>query len=744
VIYRFGSFVLDRGTFKLLRDGEPLPIEPKALDLLALLVDRAPNVVDKAEIFSVVWKDVAVTDNALTRLVAQLRKTLNDDSKAPRYIETAATRGYRFMAAVDVDPVSRTSAATATVVDAQTDAMPAAAQRSSRVSLASAATVIALVALAWIAWGRLASAPSQAAPTEVAAPDIAKLAAVRPVEMTTGTGFDGFLAFSPDGGSFAFASDRSGSLEIYVQGSAPGSTPTALTANGRQNIQPAWSPDGQFIVYHEMAGNGIWVIPSRGGAARKLSSFGSYPAWSPDGRTIAFQAMPVNDIYQLRMPGSPSTIWTVDPSGSSPPVALTRAGAPAGPHLAPSWWRDSRRVLFAATSSPATGGITSIWSVELDTGATRPVARDDAITPDYVVTPDGRGLLFAARLATTIWWIPLSADGIADAPAQPLGLSTAGSRIAHLNLSTHRRLSWTTLDSSNNVWATAPRGAADPVPLTQGNGVFVGFPAVSPRGRIAVSSSRFGEGGNIFLLTSPGSMRQLTTDGSASHFGPWWMPDERELAIVSNHGGESGFWAVDADTGRERLLFKLSELPRASETSQESTATPAANVAFAPKFDRLAMSVVTSGVPNLWVAPMRDGRPSGPLVQRTFERDGGSYPVWSPDGRWIAYQCYSGTDTHVCVVGADSGERVQLTDEPGQSWTGGWATDNDTILFAARRAGIWNVASVSKSTKLVRMVTDNSEPRVYVRYPRWDATGSRVIFERAVTNGRVWSAMLPD
>ena len=72
-------------------------MEPKALDLLQVLLARAPRVVDKAEIFSIVWKDVAVTDNALTRAIAQLRKALEDDSKAPRFIETVATRGYRFV-----------------------------------------------------------------------------------------------------------------------------------------------------------------------------------------------------------------------------------------------------------------------------------------------------------------------------------------------------------------------------------------------------------------------------------------------------------------------------------------------------------------------------------------------------------------------------------------------------------------------------------------------------------------------
>ena len=175
------------------------------------------------------------------------------------------------------------------------------------------------------------------------------------------------------------------------------------------------------------------------------------------------------------------------------------------------------------------------------------------------------------------------------------------------------------------------------------------------------------------------------------------------------------------------------------------------------------MAVVRDGVPNLWVAGLlqagRDDRqsaapdtpassrrggvrgapPDGTLTQRTFERDGGSYPAWSPDGRWIAYQCAEGTDTHVCVTSAAAGGRLQLTDEPGQSWIGGWAPDNDTIVFAARRRGIWNIATVSRSTTAVRTLTRFGDSRSYVRYPRWDASRSRVVFERSETAGRLWA-----
>lgn len=95
--YAFGDVELDAGRVLVLKGDTPLTLEPKAIAVLRLLAERAPEVVDKAEIFAIVWKDTAVTDNALTRIVAQLRKALADDAKDPRYIATVSTRGYRLL-----------------------------------------------------------------------------------------------------------------------------------------------------------------------------------------------------------------------------------------------------------------------------------------------------------------------------------------------------------------------------------------------------------------------------------------------------------------------------------------------------------------------------------------------------------------------------------------------------------------------------------------------------------------------
>ena len=732
--YRFGDFELDPGRFKLLRHGVRVPLEPKALDLLILLVERAPRVVDKSEIFATVWKDVAVSDNALTRLVTQLRKALGDHPKSPRYLETVATRGYRFCGEVGRAPAATAPAASAA------PAMPAdpGPMRSVRVAAVVPPLVIAAL-LAASMWSRDRPAGTYAGSAETAAATEgtghAAFAALRPRQISTGTGYEGFLAFAADGKSVAFASDRSGALEIYVQGTAPGSEPAALTGNGRQNVQPAWSPDGQFIAYHEMARGGIWMIPSRGGVARQVSPFGAHPAWSPDGRVLAFQSLSLIDLTPQRAPGVPSSIWTVDALGGGTPVRLTRTGDPPGPHLAPAW-SDARTIVFAVPGVPARGTDGSLWTADAETAQVSHLTSHELLSYTYALTPGGRGAFFAGKGSGAIWWLPVGDDD-ADEP-MATGLPAAGSMVSHLTVSPDgRQLAWSVVDSSSHVWAAsyAASGRMRPAALTEGAGVHYGFPAPSGDGRLALVGSRHGAAAVLYLLTGGGAPRQLTMDTSG-HGRPHWMPGGGEVAFVSTHGGDPGVWAIDPESGRERRLFGHRDLGAGLDAGALSTLS---NVAISPAFDQVAMSLVKDGVPNVWVAPLESGRPGGPARQVTFERDGGSYPSWSPDGRWIAYQRPDGSDTQVCIVAADGSGRTQLTEAPGQSWNGGWGPTSNSILLAVRRDGFWNVAELTRSTRAVRGLTDFREPRVYVRRPQWDAAARRVVFERAEAFARIWS-----
>src|ERR687896_2472239 len=101
--YRFGEFSLDADQKVLLHKGKPLLLAPKVLDILLTLVQHSGRIVEKEELMTRVWPDTFVEESNLTYTIVQLRKTLGDDARHPRYIETVPKRGYRFV--VDVEEV---------------------------------------------------------------------------------------------------------------------------------------------------------------------------------------------------------------------------------------------------------------------------------------------------------------------------------------------------------------------------------------------------------------------------------------------------------------------------------------------------------------------------------------------------------------------------------------------------------------------------------------------------------------
>ena len=103
-IYRFGNILVEPAAHRLERDGQPLPVEPKAYTLLLTLLRHAGDLVSKDTLLDSVWGHHHVTTGVLNRVVSQLRRTLGDSSAQPRYIATVHSLGYRFIGELQYTP----------------------------------------------------------------------------------------------------------------------------------------------------------------------------------------------------------------------------------------------------------------------------------------------------------------------------------------------------------------------------------------------------------------------------------------------------------------------------------------------------------------------------------------------------------------------------------------------------------------------------------------------------------------
>ena len=99
--YQFKSFRLDVGERQLLHNDVAVPLQPKAFDVLAALVERSGHLIEKDELLRLVWSDSFVEEANVARIVHTLRKVLGENENGNKFIETVAKSGYRFVAEVD-------------------------------------------------------------------------------------------------------------------------------------------------------------------------------------------------------------------------------------------------------------------------------------------------------------------------------------------------------------------------------------------------------------------------------------------------------------------------------------------------------------------------------------------------------------------------------------------------------------------------------------------------------------------
>lgn len=666
-----------------------------------------------------VWAGVYVTDNAVARVVAQLRRALGDTAREARFIETVPTRGYRFIAAVTPRvpaPVEATAGPLTPRAGETRDTRVTAAPRP-HPGWAAALALLALAAFA-LAW----KAQDTEGERSVTAPER--------TQITSSRTLDAFPAWSPDGLSLAYASDRSGSFEIFVRDLAAGGDRLALTSDGHHNVQPAWSPDGATLAYHSVGRGGIWTMPRGGGPARQVSRFGSRPAWSPDGTRLAFQGAPYTEPSAAAFETfGPSSVWVVHAAGGEP-RRVTAGWRPEGSHTRPTWFPDGRRLIFASQDVSHT----RLWMVDADSGSLTLVLDGGTRLLDPTLTPDGRALYYV-RLGEhfELWRLPLSRSGQPDGtPGQVLPpgeldirhvtVHPTDGRLAYVALATVSGLRSLPLNRAGLPAGPAVRLAEEPIRSAR-------RPAISPDAtRVAFERQSAGRPPAVWLLDlSGGAARTLVGQGRAAT-DPAWSSDGREVFFETGTGEAHALRAVDVQTGATRHVAALRD-----------GATALLRPRLSPDGTRLAYTRSIDAQLEVWVRTLADGRSW--RVARLG--DGVAFPIWSPDGRSLAVDVWHDGHAQVHVVDTAGGTPTQVSRGVEQAWVRSWSPDGTRVAFAATREGRWNVWWARRDgTRRVRL-TDYRGEHHYVRNPAWSPRGDRMVYEYASFTGNVWTVQLP-
>jgi DNA-binding winged helix-turn-helix (wHTH) protein len=278
--FQFGAFELDPHFGELRKHGIKLKLQHQPLQILTILLERPGEIVTREEIQKRLWPDNTHVDfeNAINSAMRKLRDALGDAAENPRFIETLARRGYRFIYPIPggVRPLA-----------AARPEIPRSRHGLWWAGL-SAFLLVTIGLSFWIAKSK----------NKMSGPETPGI-----YRFTSYPGVETMPAFSPDGKEIAYVRAEHdpfgahlwrkevGHANIYIKlvGAA---TELRLTNPAGADYYPAWSPDGQYIAFcrDEAGASGIYVVSALGGQERRITyeeeAACTGLAWLPDGRHL--------------------------------------------------------------------------------------------------------------------------------------------------------------------------------------------------------------------------------------------------------------------------------------------------------------------------------------------------------------------------------------------------------------------------------------------------------------------------
>ena len=418
-------------------------------------------------------------------------------------------------------------------------------------------------------------------------------------------------AWSPDGRTIVFQSDRKGHWDIWAVPS-DGGEPRPLTNDDAIDYQPSVSPDGKWIVFASLLQlnqlRSLRVMPADGsGPPRELPVPGGMvvsPAWSVAGDWIYFASSPTPNAAR-------TSLWRVAfaPAGTTPVVQRVTLGEAADTD--PAIPGRGRRLAFGRASNAP-----DLFELDVKSGALRQITATACLDDYPHVSPDGRTLLFFSDRARRTGLFTIGIDGSDLQPVTPPGIDSMQARWSPDG----RRFAFVRQAPTGSSVVVQPVGELSVTTLVSPKpGIAVQAPHWAPDGHaLTYTQSEVGHS-SVRVVDLAGAVREVAAPGGVVMFAAW-SPDGRRIAFQREKDGPRAIWVVPAEGGEAKALSNSPlEL-----SHPEWCPTRPDEVLVVVEHKNLAVVSAATGA----VTPLTHYEDSTRYVD---------YPSWSPDGRKIYF-----------------------------------------------------------------------------------------------------------
>ncbi|MCU1266606.1 MAG: DNA-binding protein with winged-HTH domain [Acidobacteria bacterium] len=631
--YQFGEFELETTELVLRRKGEIVPLTPKALQVLVLLVRDSGRVVSRKHILESLWPDSFVEDSNLTVAISMLRRALGGSEDGDRFIETAAKRGYRFVAAVksasNLPP--RPEAFGGMQITRLTHdglimdvALSADGRLMAYVQIAAGKQSLRIKDLhsgeKWqlrapdpaLCWG-LRFTPDGKNLFFITTQPNSTISVLYRMAVSGGpaqklvVNIDAGIALSPDGMEIAFVRSFPGQhRDALVVANVDGSAQREIVSRQHPDkfsfATASWSPDGTMIALgasrYSAVEFAILGVPRRGGKPRELTQWHwkamCAVAWNDDGTSLYFSAMASNSnsfqIWRLTYPEGPAQRVTNDPNNYEEISLADKANTLV------TMQTEVRSNLWLASSTGATAP-----------GVARRITQGRTEGFEGLALARGRAIYAATEHQQADLW------SVSFAGSDPRQLTDAGGFLPSACLNEPLIAYVSAQSGTHHIWCMDADGG-NKRQLTDGGGE--SFPSITCDGKWVVFTSLSRERNTLWKIpTRAGKPVQLTHDNLC--IKPVVSHDGTRVACAYRRD-EADMWKIAVLSIDDGTPLMILDLPYPYNQKIRWTADDQA-LTFLEKRD---------GVHNVWRQPL-DGTAATQLTQ--FTEDLIYFYDWLPD-----------------------------------------------------------------------------------------------------------------